>query len=268
MNAKSASNTYTYYKKRKPNANSANGANGNYNSYYNKKKYYGNSIKKLPGYLKSYGPEVKALDKSKGALAFSITPTIVLLNGIQQGAAYYNRIGARIELKNIHIRGFVRNTANDQDPGYTSDGGYARVVVVYDRSPNGVIPQISDILQTRNELGATSTTEFSEINLDNRDRFIILRDNEFALPDVTVQPLGDDSGYTQQDYPYNNGHEIMYNEFIKLKGLVTHFKSTSNPATIGDITVGALYIFAISKDSNQDSKWVMDTSTRLRFMDC
>lgn len=221
-------------------------------------------ITRLPAFIKATGTEIKCVDINKGQLSFKEAPNPILLNPIQSGAAYYNRVGARVELKNIHIRGIIIPKTLGEEQNFIP-GAYGRVVIVYDRSPNGVIPQVSDILQTRTQTGATSTTEYSEINLDNRDRFIILRDTEFYLPDVHKVFPGVNN-ITAQAFPNNTGKEMMYNEFIKLKGLVSHFKGNTNPIGIGDIVVGAIYALAISAEDSDDN-FSLELQTRIRFED-
>jgi len=182
-------------------------------------------------------------------------PTIILLNGIQSGSGFFNRIGARMEMRNLHMRGFIRNIA-------TATEDYARILIIYDRQPTGSLAGLGPLfLQSRDQTGAATNTGSSEINLDNRDRFSIVRDIEWYLPSVTntAGVLTNGPQYPGQD----ERHDI--NVFMKLKGLGTHFKSSSNPTTIADISTGALYAMFISQ--NNDNAWQADVGFRLRYDD-
>jgi len=157
-------------------------------------------------------------------------------------------------MKSLHLRGYIRNMSTCID-----DVG--RILVVYDRQPNQAFPNMADLIQSRDQTGATANTGVSPINLDQRDRFIMLRDYQVYLPAVTntAGVLTNGLGYQA------NGNPHEFSMFIKLKGLLTHYKSSSNPTTIGDISSGGLYVLCLC--FNDDNKWRCQFTGRLRFDD-
>jgi len=158
-------------------------------------------------------------------------------------------------MKNLHIRGVIENLVT------SGIENVARLLIVYDRQPAGALPVIQDILQSRSQTGAATTTGNSEINLDNRDRFTIIRDLEWFLPSCT-----NTAGVLTNGPNFPGTDEKMdLNVFIKLKGLGTHYKSTSNPATIADIATGALYCCFVC--TSNDATWDARVGFRLRYDD-
>jgi len=227
----------------------------------------GNAIRKpynsrsLPASFIPMGSEIKAIDVEPTTLPFTLPSTntsVILLNGIQTGAGFFNRIGARIEMKSLHIRGWISPLAQGADQ--TIQPTLIRLLIVYDRQPTGSIPAISDVLQSRNQAGTPSTSIVSEINLDYRDRFKIIRDFEWYGGAFTTDG---DGNAISVDFP-GVDRKWELNEFINLDGLGTHFKSSSNPTTIADISTGALYMIPINSG---DSIWNLNSGYRLRFND-
>lgn len=223
----------------------------------NKRPYQ--KVQSLPANFQPTGAEIKAIDIANVAQAFrspAIGTGIVLLNGVQAGTGFFNRVGARIEMKNLHLRGTVENQTTS-----TTGADLLRILIIYDRQPTGALPVIADILQTRTQTGAATTSGSSEINLDNRDRFTILRDMQFYGAPVT------NTAGVLTNGPQYPGETARYdiNEFIKLRGLACHFKSTSNPATIADIATGALY--SVFTTDGGDALWTTNISYRMRFDD-
>jgi hypothetical protein len=211
----------------------------------------------VPAYFNSRGVEIKAIDIASTTYLFRspvTTSNVVLLNGVQTGAAFYNRVGSRIEMKNLHIRGSIYNTSTTQTTAL-------RMLVIYDRQPVGTLPVISDILQSRIQDGTPSTSAYSEINLDNRDRFAIIRDMQYYAPSVTNTAGVLTNG---PSFPGQDSQQWDVNEFIKLKGLTTHFKSSTAPTAIGDIATGALYCCFVS---GIDSVYTASIGFRLRYGD-
>jgi len=159
-------------------------------------------------------------------------------------------------MKNLQVRGLIQPTATGVDT-------MLRLLVVYDRQPTPAagLPVISDILQVRDQTGTATTAGTSGINLDNRDRFLILRDYQVFGPSQTYTAGVLTNG---PQYPGTDAQHDL-NIFIKLKGLGTHYKSTSNPCTIADIATGALYACFVAV--NADSAWNASLSFRLRYDD-
>lgn len=209
-----------------------------------------------PADFRPVGHEIKAVDVAiQNAFRLPATNSCNLLNGIQTGAAFFNRVGSRVELKNLHIRGQITNAA-------TATVTMLRMIVVYDRQPTGALPTVSDLLQSRDQTGAATNPGSAEINLDNRDRFSIIRDMQLYAPPVTNTAGVLTNG---PQFPGNDDQQWDVNEFIKLRGLGTHYKSSSNPCTIADIATGALYCFFVTNLS--DNTWQFSGNFRLRYRD-
>jgi len=210
-----------------------------------------------PASMYAQGAEIKAIDIPSAGYAFRNPATatgVALLNGVQAGAAFFNRVGSRIEMKSLHIRGNIV-------PAATGISTAGRLLIVYDRQPAGALPVVADVLQARDQAGAATTTNASEINLDNRDRFTIVRDLNVYFPaqTYTAGVLTNGPAFPGQD------QELDVNIFIKLKGLSTHFKSSTAPTAIGDIATGALYVMFVS--GGTDSSWNFNGGFRLRYND-
>lgn len=212
---------------------------------------------RVPAYFSSSGREIQAIDIAQADYTFREPTTasnIVLLNGVQSGDAFYQRNGARITMRNLHIRGTVFNAATSTVCGL-------RLLIVYDRQPTGGLPTIQDILQSRTQAGVASTAAFSEINLDFRERFGILRDMQWYAPSVTNTAGVLTNG---PSFPGQDNQQWDINEFIRLRELITLFKSTNNPVTIANISTGALYACFVS---SVDSTYQAKLGFRLRYND-
>jgi len=204
--------------------------------------------------LTRHGAEIKAIDIPDGTYGFNRpnAGVVSLLNGVQTGTGFFNRIGSRIEMRSLKIRGFIyyaSTTIQDQ----------CRMIIVYDRQPTQTLPAPTVILQTRDQIGNATNPGSSEINLDNRDRFQILRDYQVHIPSCTVAAgvLTNGPSYSDQ--------KMQVDIYLKLKSLTTHFNSTSNPATIANIATGALYAMFIS--DTQDATVGFNGQFRLRYSD-
>jgi len=219
-----------------------------WNQYKNPQNYAGNYSK---------ASEVKAVDTLPAVFGFTRPPaggSVQLLNGVQTGAAFYNRIGSKIEMKSLHIRGDIYYAL-------TSIQDVVRILVVYDRQPNGATPPLTTILQDRDQSGNISQDGVCEINLDFRERFQIVRDIEVFVPSATVTA----GVLTNGPQQVNDTKCFNINEFIKLRGLVTHYGSTANPCTIANINTGALFVYFVG--ATQDSTVGFRGGFRLRYND-
>lgn len=189
-------------------------------------------------------------------IVMNTTGTIQNLAAIQQGTAESQRVGNKVALKSLRLRLRLRNS------GFLTDQISAgRVMVIYDRQPNGVYPAISTILSTVNQAGTIiAGTLDSSINVNLLERFIVVMDKYLAL-----QP----SNNALQ--PYNTGstdqRNFQIDEFLKLKNLETAFSDTVSPMTIAQVPTGALYLICLGNIVSGSEPFYWQGEVRLRFRD-
>lgn len=207
------------------------------------------------------GPEVKALDVPLTLVTLSTTGTVTLLNGIQEGTSFFNRVGRRIEMKSLHFVGNLDTTGNA-----AGVDDYIRIMIIYDQQPTGTNPASTEFLQDVDNAGTLTTTSYSGLNLNFRDRFTILMDHRIGVArdggsstDGVTEIAG---GSTTE-----NSNTSQFNRYIRMRGLLTQYKQTANPAAIGDITTGALYLFTLGKIAVGTAGYNLAFKTRLRFAD-
>lgn len=156
---------------------------------------------------------------------------ITELNNILQGAGVYERIGVKILMKNIRIRGMLY-------AHQTTDLCYVRLSVVYDRQPNGAAAAITDIFQDSN--GAAATNIDSGVNITNKNRFTVLRDQCITFDPAHSLSCGIDW-------------------FIPCR-LQTEYKASG--VTIGNISTGSILLIAAAINA---SGYVNFTNFRSRI---
>lgn len=211
--------------------------------------------------LHSRGAEVKAVDVPLTLVNLSTTETLTLLNGVQEGSSFYQRIGRRIEMKNIH---FVGNM--DTTPNAAGVDDYIRIMILYDQQPGNALPSKAEILQDVDNTGTITNTSYSGLNLNNRDRFTVLMDHRIGLArdgGAATDGVTEIAGGSTAE----NANTSQFNRFINLKGLLTQYKASSSPAVIGDIATGALYLFTLGKIVTATSGYNLAFKTRLRYKD-
>jgi len=225
----------------------------------------------IPSKSRSGATELKSMDIPWGSLNFNATGQYFMLNGVQEGAGFYNRIGRRIRMKSLHFRATIK-------PSGTNVAAFAttatRIMIVYDRQANGAIPAPADLIQSYQDNGTSSSLVWDGINMNNRDRFVVLMDNYLTLPPVGAMGASPASSVLsfQSANESKAGHtqgQTLMNRFIKLKGLETHYKASSNPAAIGDIATGSLLLFVRNEDAAVPpaATWNIFLASRLKFFD-
>jgi len=189
----------------------------------------------------------------------TLNDTAVLQNlvTVEQGAGIPNRIGNKIALKSLRFRAAIFPTGNGAGQVIPYQ---ARWMIIYDRQPNGVYPLIGDILADITVSNTVTAGDYiSSINPTNFDRFIVLCDKMISIGQTQTGTLG--LGQTTET-------SMGIDEFIKLKGLETMFKSSTAGSPISDITTGALYLFVQAEGMPSGSEdWCLDCKMRLRFYD-
>lgn len=201
--------------------------------------------------------EIKYVDNAATDDNFQLVggSPFILLNGIVQGAGNNQRIGNKVSLKALRIKGQIINLA-------TAVQTYARVLIVYDKQPNGALPTYASVMQTRDSAGAATNTAFSDPNFDNKERFTILRDTTIVLPSVTnTAGVLTNVGFDQQ--AKNDINVFNIDMYIKLKGLHTAY--TGATAGIADISTGSLMIGYIIHQGV--ATWTCRNVERLTYYD-
>jgi len=163
-----------------------------------------------------------------------LTTGMTCINAVQQGAAFYNRVGAKIKEINAQLHFFVSTTATS---------GMWRYMLVYDRQPNGAFPAITDIIQV-NDTGQVGVD--TGVNIANKSRFAILRDKRIPIDQASARSW-------------------QINEFVPLQCETEYGASTG---LIGDLRTGSLLFLVFDSAYNTDAVIaVSNFNSRIRYND-
>ena len=184
----------------------------------------------------------------------------VQLNAMFAGAAYYQRVGRRIEMKRVRINMHLDLRRK------TTDTDYGRFILFYDRQPNGAVltgAQTSDLLQNTDKWGSHSTSAQSYPNTANKERFLILKDFRLNLPQI----MEVSAGVLQPNNMWNEHNFTTNWEWdVDLSGLTTIF-TDGGEGEMSSISTGALYVFCMGEKLFADHGYWMRFSSRLEFYD-
>lgn len=192
------------------------------------------------GMVAAERPELKVIDTANAAYNCSTTGSVTLINGVAQGTDFTNRIGRKIHLQSVQVRGQL-NGVDDTIVPNRSD-----LYIIYDKQPNGALPAIGDIF--------TQATSNSFLNLDNRERFRVLCHRTYVLGATTPATPGLSLA------PGIHAVEV----YQHLKDVDTVFDGTTN--AIGDINSGSLLMVWIGNELSTTGAEA-DVCVRVRFTD-
>ncbi|ALE29639.1 coat protein [Lake Sarah-associated circular virus-17] len=208
--------------------------------------------------------QVDVVNPSGGAtqavFPLNSTPSIIPVNLITTGSSAWNRIGRKVNLHSCQIQGFFQvNLTTDHDSNVPS---WARIMLVYDRQPNGATPNINDILlsQVNSATDSNVSTPFSATNMNNRDRFEIIRDKRFCLGSI---PLANDGQYAVGGFE----NSFSVNMYVRLANRETCFKADSSPGVIGDIATGSLLFITFGNVISAENPFDFAGTVRVRYAD-
>jgi hypothetical protein len=141
-------------------------------------------------------------------------------NLIPQGTTKNTRIGNKCTVVNINAHGQLTLLTQ---AAASVVGDKVRWLVFVDKQANGAVPAaISDLLQTMP--GATTDVN-SFRNMDNVDRFVILKDKTYVLNQATQSgSLG--SNVTTRELKFNKKCQIPL-EFSSTTGAITEIRSNN-----------------------------------------
>lgn len=182
-------------------------------------------------------PEVKNLDFPLGnagnTAPITDTGTPICLNIVTNGTGDSQRIGRSVATKSVYYN-FVLNFGTGETPNAI------RHMLIWDRQPNGNVPATTDILQQT----GTSQLLVSPLNLDNKQRFVILADER-----LTLSPQGDQIRIV-------NGYRAI------------NQKSTWDNDTTDNVpSSGSLLLLFLSDESTADDQPRFYGNWRIRYLD-
>jgi len=180
--------------------------------------------------------EAKVVDIAAAAYACDTTGSVTLLNGVAQGDDSTNRDGRITYAKSIKLEGYVGHAVPASGVQML-----AAVYLIWDKQGNGAAPAITDIFNL------SSST--SPLNLNNRDRFTVLRHQAFALNTAINSINHRMSIYVNLNKP----------EFKTVYG--------GTGATVASINTGALYLVTLGDIAAGGTGGTCITSSRFRFID-
>lgn len=205
-------------------------------------------------------PEIKTVDVPLTIFPIDDNGEIGILNYVVQGPASYQRNGNRIELKSIRFRATYNCPL-----GKTGDGTNDtwRIVLAYDRQPTGNPINQADLMRSIDQSGGVTTGAWTDLNMNNSERFKILCDIMATTPDNSDNPLENNVAMVKGCKVEN-----PIDRYIKLKGLYTKFTGTADPMTIANIVTGTLLVYVVgSRPNGAQAVYNLWWSARLRYWD-
>lgn len=173
----------------------------------------------------------------------------------QVGNTISTRVGRRVDVKKIKIRGYVRTPAQanvtDADPG-----SYVRLILVQDTQTNGTQMQGEDLMQPPT-LATADQCPTTFQNLENFGRFKVLRDMEVCISNPNTTYDGTNLEQMGQMFPFKINVTFS-------RGMRVHFNST-NGGTVADIVDNSFHVLAIANSVNLTPQLVY--SCRVSYKD-
>lgn len=210
--------------------------------------------------------ELKGLDTDIDIASGSLLNTTntngasVVLNLIQAGTGSWNRIGRKVTMKSLRLKGTARYEYASAATTGDLIGATMRMVVVYDRQPSsGSIPTFDTIFGRTAQDGTESCEFLDNLRFDNTGRFRVVCDKVISATPQTENSSGGTSDNVLMLFDFDH--------YVKL-GQEAIYSGQSSPMTIADISSGALYIYYRASANSATSQWyINNASARLRYMD-
>lgn len=180
--------------------------------------------------------EVKFVDAEKARTVVAdawvnarLDPTNDCLNGIQQGIAETQRIGRKVRIVGIYVRGAVELQNFEGQSGVAVGRHIVRILLVQDTQTNKAVAGGEKVMAT----GTDETFAFK--NLDNNKRFKILGDKTIQLNYVAAHGATLDWGATG---------EVKSFAFMKNVNIPVLFVGTT--ADIASISDNSFHIYMVT----------------------
>jgi len=214
--------------------------------------YAGSLVPMRTGGYKTNTVERKVNDIGTATYQINTTGSITLLANPALGSDFNNRIGRKVVLKSVYIKGKIQTENSLATTAGDTVAQQGRFIIFCDMQPNGAAPAVTDLL--------VAALPSSQLNLNNRDRFKIYSDKEYVFDPYHVN-------ITATTAYASTGRQIYNVKKYKKLNLEMIFNAT-NGGTIADINSGALYMLWIgdvAAGANTDLNAIV--STRVRYAD-
>lgn len=188
--------------------------------------------------------ELGYVDMVAASYAYDTTGTVTLLNTVAQGASVNQRVGKKIALKSLQVRGYsvANNAAIFNDVAW---------IIVYDKRPTGALPNVTDILNLANAQSMNNDANAGRFSIVKRIDRVLLGNP--SLTGAVANAITEATGCSEDTW-------------IDLKGKETVYKAAATGA-IGDIEQGALYLLTVGNNAAGTAAAAGTLTFRLRFLD-
>lgn len=210
------------------------------------------------GESKYFDTEVSAFSVA-GTTAWANTNDVIkgLIATPQEGSDINNRVGRKIEVYKIAIRGVIRTPAiTDQADAY---GDVAvRVILWQDQQCNAAATTSAALMQ--DSTTSTASLQFCSFqNPNNFGRFRVLKDKIIYPRDaVAINDSAATGSIAMPDVPFKITHKFAKPVVVKFNG--------TNGGSIADVVNNAFYLSAQKSQAIFDNK-VMDVRARCYYKD-
>ncbi|AXH75673.1 MAG: coat protein [Cressdnaviricota sp.] len=168
------------------------------------------------------------------------------INLIPQDTSKNGRIGNKCTAVNINVHGVLILPAAVS--GVTLVGTRVRIILYVDKQCNGVTAQPADLIKD-SPTGGTFVNSFR--NMDNVDRFIVLKDKTFTMNYLTAGTATEAAASVLREYKFNKKCSIPL-DYSATTGALTEIRSNN---------IGMMFI---SDTNNQVS---FQQISRVKFSD-
>lgn len=158
----------------------------------------------------------------------------ILLNNVQEGTSDFTRVGKRINLKSIRLRGeLAMLSVSPSVSGSGLNSVNVRAVLVYFREYHAAIPDWNAVFNTLSPTGIRSSNLYSPLASANMGSVAVLMDRVYSNDNKGMIDTGNTDCTLNQPF----------DEFIDLGGIGTTYSGTADPISIANITGGALVLY-------------------------
>lgn len=197
---------------------------------------------------------------------------ITCLNALSQGSGSYMRVGRKVNLKSIRVKGDVTLRCGMQETSVGSGlfvgangGAVVRIAVVLDRSPNlRALPTFDEIFAHQVFDGTISSYWRDNLNPQNLERFRVLKDDCVPMVPRTV-PVTTSAGVPLA--AALSSWVASFDHFISLAGLQTTYGATEDPPTVDEITTNSILFIVRVGEATSIASSRLDAICRLRYTD-